>query len=80
MWDLIVSVPDHCLSFYFEAFVIKNNLIYELQSGFRGNFSTDTCLIHLTDHKKKNSSKGLYTGMIYRKLLTRLTTKFYVRN
>ena len=20
MWDLIVSVPDHCLSFYFEAF------------------------------------------------------------
>ena len=19
MWDLIVSVPDHCLSFYFEA-------------------------------------------------------------
>ena len=21
MWDLIVSVPDHCLSFYFELFV-----------------------------------------------------------
>ena len=20
MWDLIVSVPDHCLSFYFERF------------------------------------------------------------
>ena len=20
MWDLIVSVPDHCLSFYFECF------------------------------------------------------------
>ena len=20
MWDLIVSFPDHCLSFYFEAF------------------------------------------------------------
>ena len=20
MWDLIVSVPDHCLSFYFEVF------------------------------------------------------------
>ena len=19
MWDLIVSVPDHCLSFYFES-------------------------------------------------------------
>ena len=21
MWDLIVSVPDHCLSFYFSLFV-----------------------------------------------------------
>ena len=20
MWNLIVSVPDHCLSFYFESF------------------------------------------------------------
>ena len=47
-----------------EAFVTKNNLIYEFQSGFRGNFSTDTRLIHLTDHIKKNTSKGLYTGMI----------------
>ena len=23
MWDLIVSVPDHCLSFYFEKANIK---------------------------------------------------------
>ena len=22
MWDLIVSVPDHCLSFYFAAFQV----------------------------------------------------------
>ena len=22
MWDLIVSVPDHCLSFYFESEVL----------------------------------------------------------
>ena len=27
MWDLIISVPDHCLSFYFvtDAFDILNN-------------------------------------------------------
>ena len=24
MWDLIVSVPDHCLSFYFEKTTEKN--------------------------------------------------------
>ena len=23
MWDLIVSVPDHCLSFYFETHLSK---------------------------------------------------------
>ena len=23
MWDLIVSVPDHCLSFYFSLIVLK---------------------------------------------------------
>ena len=22
MWDMIVSVPDHCLSFYIELFVV----------------------------------------------------------
>ena len=24
MWDLIVSVPDHCLSFYFEMIMLIN--------------------------------------------------------
>ena len=30
MWDLIVSVPDHCLSFYFtaEAFTILQNFAF----------------------------------------------------
>ena len=27
MWDLIVSVPDHCLSFYFAAFTINGQTI-----------------------------------------------------
>ena len=27
MWDLIVSVPDHCLSFYFEQ---KNNAYFSV--------------------------------------------------
>ena len=57
-----------------EVFVTKNNLIYEFQSGFRGNFSTDICLIHLTDHIKKNASKGLYTGMIMLDLQKALDT------
>ena len=31
MWDLIVSVPDHCLSFYFAMFLCKIQL---LKQGF----------------------------------------------
>ena len=26
MWDMIVSVPDHCLSFYFKMFVEQNRI------------------------------------------------------
>ena len=28
MWDLIVSVPDHCLSFYFPLIMHKNDQMY----------------------------------------------------
>ena len=47
-----------------ESFLVSNGLLYELQSGFRGNYSTDSSLIHLTDHIRNQSAKGLYTGMI----------------
>lgn len=47
-----------------EKYLVRNNILYSLQSGFRSSHSTDTCLIHLLDHIKTQSSKGLYTGMI----------------
>ena len=39
-------------------------MLYEFQSGFRSAYSTDTCLIHLFDHIKSQTAKGLYTGMV----------------
>ena len=42
----------------------SNNLLYELQSGFRSSFSTDSCLIHLSDFIRKQQDKGHYTGMV----------------
>ena len=42
----------------------KNNILYENQSGFRKAYSTDTCLINLTDQIKLDMSKGLYVGMV----------------
>ena len=34
MWDLIVSVPDHCLPFYFEKFFYHKEIMGRT-SGFR---------------------------------------------
>jgi hypothetical protein len=45
-------------------FLQRNNMLYELQSGFHSKFSTYTCLIHLLDHIRDNTSKGLFTGMV----------------
>ena len=47
-----------------EGYLLKNNLLYEFQSGFRSRFSTDTCLAYLTDFIRYQTSKDLYTGMI----------------
>ena len=33
MWDLIVSVPDHCLSFYFEYIHVYVHQAYRLRIG-----------------------------------------------
>ena len=35
MWDLIVSVPDHCLSFYFDHLFGKELFIRFTASAFR---------------------------------------------
>ena len=39
--------------------------MYKFQSGFRGGFSTDTCLIHLTDFIKFEMDNGHLVGMAY---------------
>ena len=46
------------------SYLKSNGLMYEFQSGFRQSFSTNTCLIHLTDYIKFQSDKGNYTGMV----------------
>ena len=47
-----------------ENYLTDNKLLFDHQSGFRQKFSTDSCLIHLLDHIRTQSSHGLYTGMI----------------
>lgn len=46
-----------------ELFCKENNILYPLQSGFRCDFSTDTCLTHLHDHIRNEISHGMFVGM-----------------
>ena len=42
----------------------KRDLLYEHQSGFRGSFSTDTCLIGLSDFVRAEMGKGKLVGLV----------------
>ena len=49
-----------------ETYLDERKLLWNLQSGFRPLFSTDTCLIHLhvTDFIKFQMDKGNIVGMV----------------
>ena len=47
-----------------QEFLSKNKILYRFQSGFRKNYSTNTCLGHLTDKITTRFEKGLFTGMM----------------
>ena len=47
-----------------EEFFSLNKILYDYQSGFRKNHSTDTCLSFLNDKILKGFDDGLVTGMI----------------
>ena len=61
---VISKILEKSVYIQLEKYLVDNKLLYNFQSGFRTAHSTDTCLIHLLDHIKTQSSKGLYTGMI----------------
>ena len=47
-----------------ESYLNDKKLLYKFQSGFRTRYSTDTCLIHLTDFLKFQMDKGNLIGMV----------------
>ena len=60
----VSKILEKAVYIQLEQFLVNNNLLYEHQSGFRSSHSTDSCLIHLFDHIKTQSSRGLFTGMV----------------
>jgi len=41
-----------------DKYLASHNLLYEFQSGFQKSHSTDTCLLYLTDHIRREVDKG----------------------
>ena len=62
--SVVSKILEKAIYIQLEAYLVKNNIIFDYQSGFRSSFSTDTCLIHLLGHIKMKIANGLYTGMI----------------
>ena len=61
---LLSKINERIVQDQTEEFLSKNKLRYRFQSGFRKDYSTDTCLGHLTDKITTRFEKGLFTGMV----------------
>ena len=61
---LISKVIEKVIHDQTSTFLNSRNLLYNYQSGFRKNHSTDYCLSFLNDKILKGFDQGLITGMI----------------
>ena len=62
--SVVSKILERAVYTQLEDYLVKKKLLFDFQSGFRSNFSTDSCLTYLTDYIKTQTSKGLYTGML----------------
>ena len=60
----VSKILEKCIYIQLESYLSSHNLIYNYQSGFRHGYSTDTCLIYLTDFIRSQIDKGHYVGML----------------
>ena len=61
---LIFKLIEKAIHIQTQEYLDKNGLIYKFQSGFRKSFSTDSCLVRLTDYIIEGIDKRQHTGMI----------------
>ena len=61
---LISKIIEKVIHDQTQAFLDENKILYRFQSGFRKNFSTDSCLSYLNNKIVTGFESGLYTGMI----------------
>ena len=64
MLSIISKVMERVVYDQIHEYIQQHELVYELQSGFRKSYSTDTCLLHLTDYIKGEIDQGKFCGMV----------------
>ena len=61
---MISKIIEKVIPYQTQAFLDKNKMHYRFQSGFRKEFSTDSCLSYLNNKITTGFESGLHTGMI----------------
>ena len=61
---LLSKLIEKAIHIQTQEYLDKHGLLYKFQSGFRTKFSTNSCLIQLSDFIINGMDKGLHTGMI----------------
>ena len=61
---VLSKVLEKAVNQQLREFLESNGIMFEFQSGFRSGYSTDTCLINLTDRIRSETAKGNVTGVV----------------
>ena len=61
---IISKIIENIIHDQTQTFLTENKILFKFQSGFRQNYSTDSCLSYLSNKISKGFESGLHTGMI----------------
>ena len=62
--SIVSKVLERVVYDQMEEYLNNKDPLYKYQSGFRRQFSTESCLLHLTDYIRFEMDKGNFVGMI----------------
>jgi hypothetical protein len=62
--NVLSKILERAVHGQLKEFLERRDLLYRNQSGFRGKFSTDSCLIGLSDFVKGEMGRGNMVGMV----------------
>ena len=62
--NVLSKILERAVHSQLSDYLEKRGLLFDNQSGFRGGYSTDSCLIGLSDFIKAELGKGNFVGMV----------------